>query len=83
MDTILEQIANRIKQAKRVLLLTHMRPDGDAIGGVLALACALEFLKTTYQVCVETDIPSNLTFIDGVEKIEKKLIDNFSPFKSG
>lgn len=72
MDTILEQIANRIKQAKRVLLLTHMRPDGDAIGGVLALACALEFLKTPYQVCVETDIPSNLTFIDGVEKIEKK-----------
>ena len=71
MEHKLEQIANRIKQAKRALILTHMRPDGDAIGGALALGRALEFLKTTYQVCVETEIPANLAFLEGVEKVEK------------
>ena len=71
MEHKLEQIANRIKQAKRALILTHMRPDGDAIGGALALGRALEFFKTPYQVCVETEIPANLAFLDGVERIEK------------
>lgn len=71
MQHTLEQIAGRIKQAKSVVILTHMRPDGDAFGSALALSCALDFLKIPNQVCDESDIPSNLTFIDGVEKIQK------------
>lgn len=68
----MEQIAKRIGQAKRVAIFTHMRPDGDAIGSALALSAALDFLKTPNQVCVETEIPSNLAFVEGVEKIVKK-----------
>ena len=68
----LEKIANRIQSAKQVLILAHMRPDGDAIGSALALSKALDYLKTPYQVCIETDIPSNLTFVEGVEKIKKQ-----------
>lgn len=68
----MEQIAKRIRQANRVAIFTHMRPDGDAIGSALALSAALDFLKTPNQVCVETEIPSNLTFVERVEKIVKK-----------
>jgi len=57
--------------------VTHMRPDGDAIGGALALSRALDFLKILNQVCVESDIPSNLTFLEGVEKVQKKPQDEF------
>ncbi|MBQ2701482.1 MAG: bifunctional oligoribonuclease/PAP phosphatase NrnA [Clostridia bacterium] len=64
-------ISNRIKQAKSVAILTHMRPDGDAIGSALALSCALDILKIPNQVCVESDIPRNLAFVKGVEKIKK------------
>jgi phosphoesterase RecJ-like protein len=67
----LKQLANQIKQAKRVAIFTHMRPDGDAIGGSLALSCALEKMGIQTQVCVESEIPSNLTFLEGVEKIQK------------
>ena len=35
MEYTLQQIAGRIKQAKSVLIMTHMRPDGDALGGAL------------------------------------------------
>ncbi len=73
MEHTLQQIAERIKCAKRVAILTHMRPDGDAIGSALALSRALDFLKTPNQVCVETEIPSNLTFIEGVGKIAKRV----------
>ena len=71
MDCTLQQIAARIKQAKSVLIMTHMRPDGDAIGGALALSTALDFFKIPNQVCDESDIPSNLAFVEGVGNIRK------------
>ncbi|MBQ8229607.1 MAG: bifunctional oligoribonuclease/PAP phosphatase NrnA [Clostridia bacterium] len=71
MDT-LEKIANRIKQAKRIAIFTHMRPDGDAFGSALALSSALDSLGIFNEVCVETDIPSNLAFLDGLDKVRKK-----------
>lgn len=72
MQHTLQQIAARIKQASGVVILTHTRPDGDAFGGSLALSRALDFLKIPNQVCDESDIPSNLTFINGIEKVQKK-----------
>ena len=71
MNCSLEQIANRIKLAKNVLIVGHMRPDGDAFGSALALSCALNGLGIENEVCVETDIPSNLAFIDGIDRVKK------------
>ena len=72
MDYTMQQIADRIKRAKSVLILSHMRPDGDAIGSALALYNALQILKIRGQVCVETEIPSNLRFVKGVENVMRK-----------
>ncbi|MBQ8342536.1 MAG: bifunctional oligoribonuclease/PAP phosphatase NrnA [Clostridia bacterium] len=71
MNCSLEQIANRIKSAKSVLIVGHMRPDGDAFGSALALSCALDTLGIDNEVCVETDVPSNLAFINGIERVKK------------
>ena len=72
MNATMQQIAERIKRAKSVLIMTHMRPDGDALGSALALFSALKKLNIRGQVCVESDIPSNLRFIQGVETVAKK-----------
>lgn len=37
----LEEIAGALTRARRVVLLTHSKPDGDAVGSTLALARAL------------------------------------------
>lgn len=71
MNETLRQIANRILQAKSVAIFTHMRPDGDAFGSALSLSSALDDLGINNQVCVETDIPSNLAFIKGIERVRK------------
>ncbi len=71
MNCSLEQIASRIKSAKSVLLMSHMRPDGDAFGSALALSRAMDNLGIANEVCVETDIPSNLAFIEGIERVKK------------
>ena len=71
MDCTLEEIAKRIKRAKNVAIFTHMRPDGDAFGSALALSCALDNLGIQNEVCVETDVPSNLAFVEGIGKVQK------------
>ncbi len=53
------------------MILSHTRPDGDAYGSALSLACALDFLKIPNQVCVESEIPSNLAFVKGIERVQK------------
>ncbi len=67
----METIIKKIKTAKRVAIFTHMRPDGDALGSALALSSALDNLHIANEVCVETDVPSNLAFINGLEKVKK------------
>lgn len=68
----LEEIAARLRLAKRVAIVTHTRPDGDALGGALALAVALKKLNIEGQVCVESEIPPNLCFLKGLERVQKK-----------
>lgn len=67
----LQQIAERIKKAKSVLITSHMRPDGDAFGSSLALAAALNRLGLQTQIVNESDMPSNLAFIQGLENVTK------------
>lgn len=70
-NNTLEEIAERIIRAKSAVILTHMRPDGDAIGSALALSRALDVLGIENSVSDESDIPSNLSFLTGTEKIGK------------
>ena len=76
----LQQIAQRIKNAKSVLITAHMRPDGDAFGSSLALATALNKIGVQTQVCNESDIPSNLAFISGLERVQKTAKQEYDLF---
>ena len=41
----------RLRAAKRPFLTTHFKPDGDAMGSVLALARAITKLGYTIEPC--------------------------------
>lgn len=63
------QVIDALAEAGTVLLCTHLQPDGDAIGSMLALN---EYLhnngKQTLMVCHDLP-PANLQFLPGVENI--------------
>lgn len=71
MNCTLQEIAKRIKQAKSVWIFAHMRPDGDAFGSALSLSASLDYLGIKNEIFVETDVPSNLAFINGIDKVKK------------
>lgn len=69
----IQQIAERIKSAKRVAIFTHVRPDGDALGSSLALSLALDFLNIQNDIYDESPMPSNLLFLPNLERVQSAL----------
>ena len=71
-NTSLKEIAHILKQAKSVAIFSHVRPDGDAYGSSMALSRALTALNIKNCVCIESEIPSNLAFVEGLQEVCKK-----------
>jgi phosphoesterase RecJ-like protein len=55
--------------AQRILILTHVGPDGDAIGSMLGLAHALSGIGKTITTAVDDGVPDDLLFIPGSEDV--------------
>lgn len=64
-------VAQRLKAADVVHVVTHIRPDADAVGSASALAIALRSLGITVDVLIGQNEPwpENLATIPGVDEI--------------
>ena len=58
-----QQIAELLRSQNSFLVLTHYRPDGDAIGSQLALALLLKGLGKTVEVWNDDDVPAKFRFL--------------------
>ena len=65
-----QEIAEAIRAHDSFILLSHIRPDGDAIGSQLALGHALEEMGKTVHYINEDGLPDNLTFMVNSQKIQ-------------
>lgn len=65
------EIRSRIKQAKKIVILGHERPDGDCIGSTLALGAILAKLGHAVQVVVADKIPERFHFLDGKDLLHR------------
>jgi phosphoesterase RecJ-like protein len=52
------------------VILSHVRPDGDAIGSQIGLGFALMAAGKSVRLINEDGLPDNLAFLPGSEKIE-------------
>ena len=73
------QIIEALRQADNVLIVSHVFPDGDALGSQLALGEILESLgKKVYYYCEEF-VSTMYEFMPGSEKLRNDLPD-IAPF---
>jgi phosphoesterase RecJ-like protein len=70
---VLEQVARYIQQARRLAVVTHERPDADALGSSLGLAHALRRLGKEATVFLFDPIPFGLDFLPGLDRIVADL----------
>jgi len=62
--------ATRIAESKRILILTHINPDGDAIGSLLGVWHALQSLGKQALPIASSPIPSYTQWLPGAEHIQ-------------
>lgn len=62
-----------LKQAGRILIVTHVNPDGDAIGSLLGLANALREMGKKVTTAVDGGTPDYLDFLPGAGGVQGKL----------
>jgi phosphoesterase RecJ-like protein len=72
MDTIHTAIRKRIAAAQTIMVTTHLRPDGDAVGSLLGLGLALEDAGKTVQMVSLDGIPSTFKRLPGSARVRKK-----------
>jgi len=75
MNSTFSEIADAIRAHDSFILLSHVRPDGDAIGSQLALGASLEEMGKTVHYINEDGLPDNLVFMAGSDKIQTPPAD--------
>ncbi len=67
-----EQAIELIRSSKKPLITTHINPDGDAIGSVLAMSA---YIAKTYgktpKIYIHNPVPYNYKFLPNSDKIEE------------
>ena len=69
---LLQSIKDALANAARILVISHLRPDGDAIGSLLGLGLGLEAAGKQVQMVSVDGVPSSLRHLPGSEQIVKK-----------
>ena len=64
-----EAIAEAIRKAQRILVVTHVSPDGDAIGSLLGLGWALEGLGKEVILACADPVPRHYRYLPGSGRI--------------
>ncbi len=71
MKASFHEIAGAINQAHRIAILSHIRPDCDAIGSQLALALSLQQLGKEISAWNEDGLPGSFRFLEKSELINR------------
>lgn len=62
-------VAEALLAHQHLILTSHARPDGDAVGSSMALALALESLHKSVTVVLRDPVPTQYATFAGVERI--------------
>lgn len=63
------EIAAALRSAQRIAVVSHVRPDGDAVGSLLGLVLSLRALGKDVTALLEDGVPHHLRFLPGAETV--------------
>lgn len=67
-----DEIRHRLHHAQRTLIVSHVRPDGDAIGSVLAMGLSLMALGKQVEMVLADGVPASFRHMKGSDKISHR-----------
>ncbi len=73
MDRRFDEAIKVIKKGKRFLVVSHVNPEGDAVGSLLGVALALRSLGKDAVAYLEDPIPALFKFLPGADTVVHSL----------
>jgi len=69
MSDLQAAIRDRFQAAGRILVASHVRPDGDAVGSLLGLGLALQEAGKSVSLVLSDGLPDNFRHLPGSEQV--------------
>jgi len=79
-NKIIGEIKDRLAIANKIVIASHVRPDGDAIGSVLGLGLALQEAGKSVEMVLTDGIPAAFRFLEGYEFVKKEASGGHDTF---
>lgn len=79
-ESIHDAIRKRLAAAKNVLITSHIRPDGDAVGALLGLGLSLQKAGRNVQMVLRDGMPDNMMHLPGSDQIVTKPTGDFDTY---
>ena len=73
MKITMDDAAQMLRDAQTVVLTSHIRPDGDAIGSTLGLMHVLRAQGKEVRILIDDEIPRIFSILPGVDQIERPI----------
>jgi phosphoesterase RecJ-like protein len=74
-DLLIHEIGEIIRQSHKIMITTHIRPDGDAIGSMLGLGLSLQASGKDVQMVLGDVVPASLRHLEGSQQIIQESLD--------
>lgn len=71
MNQIDIDIKNKIDNAKNIMVVSHVRPDGDAIGSSLGLGLALQKSGKNVEIVLNDGVSASFKYLPGADLVKK------------
>jgi len=72
-----QTIAQQISEAKKVVIVSHIRPDGDAVGSALAFGNALREAGKEVQCVLQDGVADRYKYLPGAQEVATKVSLDF------
>jgi bifunctional oligoribonuclease and PAP phosphatase NrnA len=79
-NQIIGDIKARLASANKIVIASHVRPDGDAIGSLLGLGLALQGAGKSVQMILVDGAPNSFKFLEGSDLIQKEVRGDYDTF---
>ena len=79
-NEIIGEIKERLNSSNSIVIASHVRPDGDAIGSLLGLGLALKGAGKSVQMVLVDGVPASFRYLEGSELIVKEPAGEFDTF---
>ena len=73
----IQEFGDLVSRADRILIISHIRPDGDAVGSTIGLGLILEEMGKEVSLVLEDGVPKVFNHLTGSDRIIREAVGVF------